>query len=101
MIMGLFDTINKQKNINKKAEWKQGLIQTVVELNDDYLQLITATATDTIFYKDIVSVEASVNVVNIRTNVKTFSLISKKLRGGSDRANQLHNEILIKMSEKK
>jgi hypothetical protein len=99
--MGLFNTIKKQKNINKKAEWKQGLIQTVVELNEEYMQLITATVTDTIFYKDIMNVEVVVNVVNIKTNVKTFSLMSKGIRGGSDRAEALGVEILRKMSEYK
>ena len=99
--MGLFDTITKEKNIKKQAEWKQGLIHTIVELNDDYLQLISSTRTDTIFYKDIMNVEVSLNVVNIKTNVKTFSLVSKSIRGSSGKANLLYNEILDKMSEKK
>jgi hypothetical protein len=99
--MGLFNTIKKQKNINKKAEWKQGLIQTVVEFNEEYMQLITATVTDTIFYKDIMNVEVVVNVVNIKTNVKTFSLTAKRKHGGKDLANQLYNDVIVKMGENK
>lgn len=93
--MGLF---NRNK---EKAEWKQGLIPTTVELNEDHIKLITATVTDTIFYKDIMNVEVALNIVNIKTNVKTFSLISSKLRGGNEKANELYDKILIKMSEKK
>lgn len=99
--MGLFDIAKKEKNIKKKAEWKQGLIHTVVELSDDYLQLITSSKTDTIFYKDIVNVEVVMHTVTINTNVKTFSLISKGIRGGSDKANLLCTQILEKMSENK
>ena len=99
--MGLFDTITKEKNIKKNAEWKQGLIHTVVEFHDDHMKLVTSAVTDTIFYQDIMNVEVVVNVVNIKTNVKTFSLISKSIRGGSDKANQLYEEILRKMSENK
>jgi hypothetical protein len=47
------------------------------------------------------NVEVVVNVVNIKTNVKTFSLMSKGIRGGSDRAEALGVEILRKMSEYK
>ena len=90
--------VNRNK---EKAEWKQGLIPTTVELNEDHIKLITATVTDTIFYKDIMNVEVALNIVNIKTNVKTFSLISSKLRGGNEKANELYDKILIKMSEKK
>lgn len=98
--MGLFGS-KKSKTIRKNAEWKQGLIHTVVELEEDHLKLVTPTATDTIFYKDIVSVEVSVNVVNIRTNVKTFSLIARGLRGAGDRAQGLHDELVERMSMNK
>ena len=99
--MGLFDTFSKSKKINKQAEWKQGLMHTIVELNDEYMELITPTSKDTIFYRDIVSVDVAVNTVNIRTNAKTFSLMSKSIRGGSDKANRLYTQILEKMKENK
>ena len=94
--MGLF-----KRNKKEKAEWKQGLIPTTVELNEDHINLKTATYTDTIFYKDIMNIEVVVNIVNIKTNVKTYSLMSGKLRGGSEKADELYNQILIKISEKK
>lgn len=99
--MGLFDTIRKEKNTKKEAKWKQGLIHTIVELNDNHMQLISSTQTDTIFYKDIMDIQVVRRVVNIKTNVKTFSLIAKKKYGGQDLANQLYNEVIVKMGENK
>ena len=99
--MGLFDTINKQKKTNKKAEWKQGLIPTIVELKDDHMAIITATTEDIVFYQDIMFLECVVNVVNIRTNVKRYALRSGKLRGGSERADKLHSELLEKIAQSK
>ena len=94
--MGLFN-----RNKKEKAEWKQGLIPTTVELNEDHINLKTPTYADTIFYKDIMNIEVVVNIVNIKTNVKTYSLMSGKLRGGSEKADELYNQIITKMSEKK
>ena len=99
--MGLFDSMKKSKELNKKAEWKQGLINTVIEFNPDHMKLITATYTDVIFYKDIMSVQQSVYVVNIRTNVKTYSLISKKKRGGTEKAAALTEQIIGFMNQNK
>ena len=94
--MGLF-----KRNKKEKAEWKQGLIPTTVELNEDHINLKTPTYADTIFYKDIMNIEVVVNIVNIKTNVRTFSLISSKIRGRNEKADELYNQIIIKMSEKK
>ena len=99
--MGLFDTIKREKNTEKKAKWKQGLIHTNVELHDEYFQLITSTRTDTVFYKDIMDVQVVRQVVNIKTNVKTFSLTAKRNAGGKDLANEFYNTLIVKMSEKK
>lgn len=99
--MGLFDSMKKTKELNKKAEWKQAMIKTVIEFNPDHMKLITATQTDVIFYKDIMSVQQATFVVNIKTNVKTYSLTPKKLRGGSEKAAALVEQITMKMNENK
>jgi hypothetical protein len=99
--MGLFDIAKKSKEINKKAEWKIGAIPTIVELEEDHFKLINTGKTEAIFYKDIVSVEQSINIVNIRTKVKTYSLRARKLRGGSDKAQELQLQILEKINEYK
>ena len=99
--MGLFDSLKKSKEVQKEAEWKVGLMPTFIEFYEDYLQLVSTGATDTIFYKDIMSVEQSAFVVTLRTNVKTFALTSRKKRGGTDRAIALQHQILEKIAEKK
>ena len=99
--MGLFDTIRKSKEVSNKAEWRMGAIPVIVELNDDHMKLITSTVTNTIFYGDIMSVEQAMSVVNIKTNVKDYSLLSKGLRGGTAKATELSNQILEKMAEYK
>ena len=101
MKMGLFDAISKSKKFNKESKWKQGIRDTIIELNEDYMELITPTSRDTIFYNDIVSVDAAANTVNIRTNAKTFTLRSKSIRGGSEKAEILYTSILRKMKENK
>ena len=99
--MGLFDSMKKSKELNKKAEWKQGLINTVIEFNPDHMKLITATQTDVIFFKDIMSVQQVTFIVNIKTNVKTYSLSSRKKRGGSDKAAALTEQIIGFMNQNK
>ena len=99
--MGLFDSMKKSKELNKNAEWKQGIINTVIEFNDDHMKLVTATQTDVIFYKDIMGVQQSTRIVNIKTNVKTYSLISKKRRGGSENAAALTQQIIEYMNKNK
>ena len=101
IIMGLFDKRREQKEFNNKAEWKQGLIPTIVELNDDHMKLITQAYTDTVFYTDIMFIEHVTRVVNFRTNVKKFSLIYKNRKGGGEKAAELHSQIMAKMSENK
>ena len=96
--MGLFDTIKKSKEVNKKAEWRIGGIPTVVELHDDHIRLYNSAVENVIFYKDIMNVEVAAMVVNIKTNVKTFSLQSRSVRGGSDKARELYSQIMEKMS---
>ena len=100
-MMGLFDGMKKSKEIQKKADWKVGLMPTFIEFHDDYMQLISTGSTDTIFYKDIMSVEQTAYLVNIKTNVKTYPLTSRKKRGGTDRAIALQQQILEKIAEKK
>ena len=95
------DTIGLFSRNKNKPEWRQGLIPTTLELNNDHMKLITQTVTDTIFYRDIMNIEVVTNIVNIKTNVKTYSLMSSKLRGGSDKANELYNQLLVRMSENK
>ena len=99
--MGLFDKMKKQKEFNKKAEWKQGLIPTIVELNEDHIKLTGPASTDIVFYKDIMNLECVGMNVRIKTNVKTFSLVSEGLRGRSERARVLQEQILEKMMEYK
>ena len=99
--MGLFDTIKRENKTKKEAQWKQGLIHTIVELKDNHMQLISSTQTDTIFYKDIKDIQLVRHIVNIKTNVKTFSLTAKRKHGGKDLANQLYNDIIVKMGENK
>ena len=96
--MGLFDKRKEQKEFNKKAEWKQGLFPTIVELNDDHMKLITQGYTDVVFYKDIIFVEQVSRIVNFRTNVKKFSLIYKNRKNGSEAAGMLQSHIMEKMS---
>ena len=97
--MGLFDIAKKSKEINKKAEWKIGATQTIVELEDTHMKLINISSQDIIFYKDIVSVDQTGAVVKIHTAAKTYSLISRKLRGGMDKAQELQLQILEKINE--
>jgi hypothetical protein len=99
--MGLFDSMKKTKELNKKAEWKQGIINTVIEFNPDHMKLTTATQTDVIFYKDIMSVQQATFVVNIKTNVKTYSLMSRKKRGSSEKAAALTQQIIEYMNQNK
>ena len=87
--MGLFKR-------RKKSEWKQGLIPTDVELEKDHMKLITATNTDIIFYKDIMSLQQVPKVLNIKTNVKTYSLMGK-----TERAKELQSQIMERMSANK
>ena len=101
IVMGLFDSIKKSKEINKKAEWRVNNLPTVVKLNKDHILLYNSAAENVIYYKDIVNVEVVPLIVNIRTTVKTFSLQSRKVRGGSDKARELHAQIVEKMSEVK
>ena len=97
--MGLFDAMKKSKEINKKAEWKQGLNNTVVELNEDHIKLYNSATSTIIFYRDLVSVDQTVNIVNIRTKAKTFPLTSRKLRGGTEKAIELQEKLIEKISE--
>lgn len=99
--MGLFDKMKKSKEFRKTAEWKQGLIHTHVELEEDHMKLLTETSMDIIFYKDIMSVQQVSHVVNIRTNVKTYSLTARKIRGGTDKAIELTQQILEMMNKNK
>lgn len=96
--MGLFDGIKKNKEINKKSEWKQGLTNTILELNEDHIKLTTITKTDIVFYKDIVEVEQIRKIIYIRTIRKTYALTSRK---GKERATELQMQLLEKMSEYK
>ncbi len=96
--MGLFDTIKKSKEVNKKAEWRIGGIPTVVELHDDHMKIYNSAVENIVFYKDIMDVQVVRNIVNIRTNVKTYSLQNRKIRGGSPLAVELQGELLAKMS---
>lgn len=100
-MMGLFDTMKKSREIAKNAEWKKGVNNTLVELHDNHIKLITPTITDTIFYKDIVNVEQNYNTVVISTPAKTYKVVSRKLRGGSDRAAVLCQSILEQVMEYK
>lgn len=94
--MGFFDSVKKSKEIKNKAEWKQGLNHTIVELEKDHLKLLTAAGTDIIFYKDIVEVQQVNKVVNIRTTMRTHSLISKN---NAEAAQELQLELLHKISD--
>ena len=100
-MMGLFDITRKSKEIKKQAEWKQGMIPTLIELNEDHMKLVTATETDIIFYQDIVDVQQVTRIVNIRTMRNTYSLTAAKLRGGGDKAVELQMQLLEKMSKNK
>ena len=97
--MGLRDRMKKSKEVNKKSEWRIGGIPTVVELNEDHIRLYNSAVENVIYYRDIMNVEVAPLIVNIKTNVKTFSLQSRKLRGGTDKARELQSQILAKMSE--
>ena len=99
--MGLFDTIKKSKDVNNKAEWKYGLVPAVVELNEDHLRIYNSANEDIVFYRDIINVEVVPMVINIKTMVKTFSLRSRSVRGGTEKARELQGQILAKMSEYK
>lgn len=99
--MGLFDSIKKSKEINKAAEWKIGVTPTVVELNEDHIRLYNSAVENVIYYRDIMNVEVAPLIINIKTNVKTFSLQSRKVRGGTDKARGLQSQIMSKMSEYK
>lgn len=96
--MGLFDSIRKSKEIKNKAEWKQGLNHAIVELENDHLKILTAAGTDIIFYKDIVEVQQVNKVVNIRTTMRTHSLISKN---NPESAQELQLELLHNISDNK
>ena len=94
--MGFFDSVKKSKEIKNKAEWKQGLNHTIIELEKDHLKLLTVAGTDIIFYKDIVEVQQVNKVVNIRTTMRTHSLISKN---NTEAAQELQLELLHKISD--
>ena len=94
--MGFFDSVKKSKEIKNKAEWKQGLNHTIVELEKDHLKLLTTAGTDIIFYKDIVEVQQVNKVVNIRTTMRTHSLISKN---NAESAQELQLELIHKISD--
>ena len=99
--MGLFDSIKKSKEVNKKSEWKIGLNPVVVELNEDHLLLYNSVINDIVFYRDIRGVEVSPLVVTIKTNVKSYQLRSRSVRGGTDKARELQMQLMEKMSEYK
>lgn len=94
--MGLFNTIKKQKQTNKKAEWKIGLIPTIVTLEDTHMKIANTVSEDIVFYQDIMFLEQVTRYVNIRTNVKKYSLRSNH---GSEGAKILHRDLLVKMNE--
>ena len=97
--MGLFDSLKKSSEIGKKAEWKVGLAPAIIEFQEDHMKITSTGATDIIFYKDIMSVEQTAFVVTFMTNVKTFTLTSRKKRGGTDKAIALQQQILENMSK--
>ena len=95
-IMGLFNTIKKQKQTNNQAEWKIGLIPTIVTLEDTHMKIANSVSEDIVFYQDIMFLEQVTRYVNIRTNVKMYSLRSNH---GSAGAKMLHRNLLEKMSK--
>ena len=99
--MGLFSRTKKSVEFRKQAEWEQGVIPTIIEFEDNHMKLVTEHKTDVLFYKDIVTVEQSSFTVIIQTMGKKFILMSKKKRGGSDKARELQMTLLEKMSEHK
>ena len=74
--MGLF---GKSRKIKKESEWRLGLSHALLEFEDTYFKIITATSEDIIFYKDIMFLEQVGKIINFRTNVKRFSLISRQV----------------------
>ena len=99
--MGLFSRTKKSVEFRKQAEWEQGVIPTIIELEDNHMKLVTEHKTDVLFYKDIVTVEQASFTVIIQTISKKFTLMAKKKRGGSDKAKELQSILLEKMIQNK
>jgi hypothetical protein len=99
--MGLFSRTKKSVEFRKQAEWEQGVIPTIIELEDNHMKLVTEHKTDIVFYKDIVTVEQASFTVIIQTISKKFTLMTKKKRGGSDKAKELQSILLEKMIQNK
>ena len=99
--MGLFSRTKKSVEFRKQAEWEQGVIPTIIEFEDNHMKLVTEHKTDVLFYKDIVTVEQASFTVIIQTISKKFTLMTKKKRGGSDKAKELQSILLEKMIQNK
>jgi hypothetical protein len=98
--MGFFDSI---KQGSKKTEWTVNRKKADIELSEEYMRIsIPLPSKETIiFYKDISFIELKRTVVEIKTNTGEFKIIPSKVRGGTDKANELYLELLKKMNEKK
>ena len=96
--MGLFSSIKKSKDIKNNSDWRYGVNHAQLEFTPNYLKITTAAVEEVVFYKDIVNVEVVGKIVNIRTMVKTFSLISKQ---GKSHAQDLRVLLLDKVAENK
>jgi hypothetical protein len=98
--MGFFDSI---KQGSKKTEWTVNRKKADIELSEDYMRIsIPMPSKETIvFYKDISFIELKRTVVEIKTNTGKFKIIPSKVRGGTDKANELYLQLLQKINEKK
>ena len=99
--MGLLDKFKEAGEIGKNYELKLGIQPALITLNDSYLHIKTGGKEVQIFYKDIQKVEKRVTAIEIKTITDKYTLNPKKIRGGTELADNLYAQIIEKMNEHK
>ena len=92
--MGIFDKVKKTKN----AKWTVNRKPTLIDLKDNYIHFEDAAKEYDIFYKDIKNIEKEIHAIKLKTNVKEFKIIPKKVRGAGDISSELYSQLMDKIS---
>ena len=101
MIMGIFDKFKESAEVGKNAKWRCGAAPTIIILNENYLELKMGGRSTKIFYKDIQQIEQALYNIDIKTITNKYTLTPMRIKGGVDLADELHSQILEKISKQK
>ena len=99
--MGIFDKFKESAEVGKNAKWRCGAVPTLIILNENYLELKMGGRSTKIFYKDIQQIEQTLYNIDIKTITNKYTLTPMRIKGGVELADELHSQILEKISEQK